>query len=351
MVTDRIEERRPRRRPRDRYQSTRIYYAADRPPSFLAMWTSRIAIFGAVAAIVTAALHRLLLLPTPVATTIAIAVMVGAALSLVMAAIAGLDIWVTGRQGAARVFSGSVVALGLLAVPAATWVLSFSWPALNDVSTDLTEPPEFTEAKDERSADANPIDYPGEHFAELQKKSYPDLKSLVIPRPVEESYELVLQALAKLKLKTTLELPPEDDEDSPGFIELSDHSLILGLLDDVVIRVMGDDKSSRIDVRSASRYGQNDFGRNAEHVRTILKEVASRFEASVPDADKAAISAAKAEKAKLKAGKGRDPASKANRRRPNLSRSDIRRGLGQKASPPGAAGSRAPGKPRGQFDE
>jgi len=269
---------------------------------------------------------------------------------LVMAAVAGLDIWVTGRQGAARVFVGSVVALALLALPAGAWVLSLNTPQINDVSTDLTEPPEFTEAKDERTADANPVDYPGEHFAELQRQNYPDLKSLVVPRPTEDAYELVLQALAKLKLKTSLELPPEEDEDSPGFIELSDRSLILGLTDDVVIRVLGEDKTSRIDVRSASRYGANDFGRNAEHVRVILKEIAARFEASVPDLDKA-VHGNKDDKSKLKGSKGRDRASKADRRRPDPSRSGIRHGPEQKGSPQGASGARGPGRPPGQFDE
>jgi hypothetical protein len=350
MVTEQIEERRPRRRPRDRYQSSRIYYAADYPPSFLATWTSRLSIFAAVAFVVTLVLHRLLLLPTAVALTIAIAVFAGAALALVMAAIAGLDIWVTGRQGAARVFVGSVVALGLLALPAGAWVLSFSTPEINDVSTDLTEPPEFTEAKDERATDANPVDYPGEHFAALQRQNYPDLKSLVLPRSTEDAYELVLQALAKLKMKTSLELPPEEEEDAPGFIELSDRSLILGLADDIVIRVLGEDKTARIDVRSASRYGANDYGRNAEHVRVILKEIAARFEASVPDPDKA-VHDKKDDKSKLKGAKGRDRVSKVDRRRPDPSRSGIRHGLEQKGSPPGSAGARGPGKPRGQFDE
>jgi uncharacterized protein (DUF1499 family) len=349
MVTDRIDERRPKRRMRDRYHSTRIYYAADQPPSFLATWTSRIAVFAAVAAIVTAGLHRLALLPTPVAITIAYTVIACAALSLTMAFVAGLDIWVTGRQGAARVFFGAIVALGLLAIPTGVWAMSFRYPQLNDISTDLDEPPEFTEAKDERTPDANPIDYPGDQFATLQRDHYPDLKSLVIPRTTEEAYELVLQAIAKLKLKTTLEVPPEDVDDAPGFIELSEHSQILGLVDDIIIRVLGEDKMARIDVRSASRYGSNDFGRNAEHTRTILKEIASRFEASVPDLDKEAIAAQK--KAKLKGEKGHGPGSKADRKRPNLSRSDIRRGLERKGSPQGSAGVQGRGKPRGQFDE
>jgi uncharacterized protein (DUF1499 family) len=348
MVTDRIDERRPKRRMRDRYHSTRIYYAADQPPSFLATWTSRIAVFGVVAAVATAGLHRLGLLPTPVAMTIAYTIIACAALSLVMAFVAGLDIWVTGRQGAARVFFGAIVALGLLALPAGVWAMSLRYPQLNDISTDLNEPPEFTEAKDERTPDANPIDYPGEPFATMQRDHYPDLKSIVVPRTTEEAYELVLQAIAKQKLKTTLEVPPEDEDDAPGFIELSERSQILGLVDDIIIRVIGEDKMARIDIRSAARYGANDFGRNVEHTRTLLKEIASRFEASVPDLDKEAIAE---RKAKLKAEKGHGPGSKADRKRPNLSRSDIRRELERKGSQQGSAGVQGRGKPRGQFDE
>jgi hypothetical protein len=348
MVTDRIAERRPKGRVRDRYRSTRIYYAADQPPSFLAIWTSRIAIFAAAAALVTGALHRLSLLQTPVALTIAYILIAGAALALVMALIAGLDIWVTGRPGAARVFCGAVVALALLGLPAATWAMSLRYPDINDITTDFAEPPEFTEAKDERGPEANPVDYAGDRLAALQREHYPDLKSLVVPRTTEEAYELVLQAVGKLKLKSSLEVPPEDEDDAPGFIELSERTPILGLVDDVIIRVLGDDKNARIDVRSASRYGDNDFGRNAEHVRTILKEVAARFEASVPDPDK---EAAAAQKARLKAEKARGRGSKADRKRPNLSRSDIRRAPGRKESRPGSAGARGRDRPGAQFDE
>jgi hypothetical protein len=345
MVTNSIGQRRATKRLRDRRRSTRIYYAGGQPPSFLARWTSRIALFAALAAIVTAVLHRLSLLPTAVAITLAIAVIAGAALALAMAAVAGLDVWFTGRQGAARVLCGAVVALCLLAVPAGAWVYSFKWPKINDVSTDLADPPDFTEAKDERAAGANSVDYPGEKFARLQRASYPDLKSLVLPRPADDSYELVLQALAKMKYKPTLELPPEPEENTPGFIEFSDHSLILGMVDDVVIRVLNEDQSARIDIRSASRYGTIDFGRNAERVRAVLKEIVGRFEASVPDPDKDAA------KAKLRARKGRHPASKADRKRQALSRSGIQRGPGRKASPRGSSAARGPGKSRAQFDE
>ena len=353
MATGTTSEAVVRQAARGRHAASRIYYAADQPPTRAARWTSRLAIFAAATLVATWFLHRLLSLPTPIATTIVWGVFVAAVIALALAIIAGLDIWFTGRQGAARVLAGACVSLGLLAIPAGLWLVSFNWPDINDISTDTTEPPEFTEAKSRRGASANSVDYPGQGFAHLQRNAYPDLKSLVIPRTAEEAYELVLQALGKLKLRTTLELPPEEEEGSPGFIEVSEKSMVLGLVDDVVVRVLAEDKTSaRIDVRSASRYGHADFGRNAERVRAILREIVGRLEASVPDPEKSARAKARQDgKGKTKGQKGRGPASAEDRRRPSPSRSDIRRGPAQKASPPAASGARVPGKSPGQFDE
>lgn len=351
-MTSGASEAAGRRPARGSHAASRIYYAADRPPSVAARWTSRVAIFAAVTLVTTWFLHRLLSLPTPLASSIVWGVFFAAGAALVMAAVAGLDIWFTGRQGAARVLAGATVSLGLLAIPASLWLVSFNWPDINDVTTDTGEPPEFTEAKSLRGRAANSVDYAGQTFAHLQHQGYPDIKSLVIPRTAEESYELVLQALTKLKHKTTLELPPEEDEGSPGFIELSDKSMILGLVDDVVIRVLAEDKSARIDVRSASRYGHADYGRNAERVRSILREIVGRLEASVPDLEKAAKAKQRQDaKGKLKGQKARGPASAADRRRPNPSRSGTRHEPAQRASPPASSQGRGPGKSPGQFDE
>jgi hypothetical protein len=60
--------------------------------------------------------------------------------------------------------------------------------------------------------------------------------------------------------------------------------LLLGFYDDVVIRVEGDEERARIDIRSASRYGSHDLGRNADRIRQILKEIVVRLESVVPAA-------------------------------------------------------------------
>ncbi len=327
-------------------------YSVDQAPSFLARWTSRLPLFGAVLLIVTAFLHRVFALPTPVALNIAAAVFAVSALVLLMAAIAGLDIWMTGRQGASRIVSGASLALALLAIPAFLFFVSRQWPEINDVTTDVVNPPEFLYAAQKRAPGSNPLAYPADRFAEKQRENYPDLKTIVVPRPVEEAFESALQAIAKLRYKTSFEAPPEEDPGSPGIIEVSDRTMILGFPDDVVIRITGDEVSSRIDVRSASRYGRNDFGRNAERVREILKEIVGRLEASVaaPGAQKKPV-VKKDDKPGVKRQKGRDPESAAGRSRQDPSRSDARRGLERKALPRPSDADQAPGKQRVQSGE
>ncbi len=305
---------------------TRIEYAAEQEPSFLARWASRIAIFCAVLLVAALFLHRLFALSTPVALNIATAVFAGAALVLIMALIAGIDIWITGRQGAARVVSGAVVALALLAIPLSLWVVSQEWPAINDVSTDMARPPQFTEISKLREAGSNTADYPAGTFAPLQKASYPDLKPLIVERTADEAFELVLQALGKLRLKTLSEVPPAAANDGAGSIELSDHTLVLGFVDDIAIRVMGEGEAARIDIRSASRFGRHDFGHNAGRVRLILKEIVGRLEATVPSGEKKpAASVQKDGKALIKRPQAQDRPSAGARSKPNPSRSGTRR--------------------------
>ena len=314
------------------YATTRAIYAPDQPPSFLARWASRLALFFAAVLPIALFLHRLFGLPTTVALNIAAACFAGAALVLLMALVAGLDIWVTGRQGAARVVVATTIALVLLAIPAALFVASRNWPLLNDVTTDMRDPPDISGSEKVRGPDANPVTYPRDRFATLQQTSYPDIKTLAVPRPAEETFELVLQAISKLKMTTTYDAPPDDEPGSPGVVEIADRTLIFGFTDDVAIRIIGDETSSRVDVRSASRFGTSDFGRNAERVRAILKEIGGRLEASVPSADAGAQSKTATKPAAKRLRDG-NPASADRRLKPAPSQSGIRRAPARKVAP------------------
>lgn len=314
---------------------TRTIYAPDQPPSFLARWASRLALFFASVLPIAAFLHRLFGLSTPVAMNIASACFAGAVLVLVMAAIAGLDIWVTGRQGAARIVVATALALGLLSIPVGIYVAGHNWPAINDVTTDVITPPAFVAAEKTRALGSNPLVYPA-GFASLQQANYPDIKTMNVPRPPEEAFELVLQALRKLKLPTAFEAPPNSEDGTPGLIELTERTMVLGLMDDVIIRVADNDASaSRVDIRSASRYGSSDFGRNAQRIRELLKEIGGRVDASVPNADAALRAQLKKEQkgSATKRPQDGNPASNRKKLKRDLSRSGIRREPARKVSP------------------
>lgn len=240
--------------------------------------------FSAVLLATAAFLHRLFGLPTPIAENLAGVAFLGAGLSLLMAVAATAGIWRTGRPGTARVVFATLVSLALMLWPLVFLPKYDGLPNINDVTTDTSNPPPFDQIAKLRVAGANPVSYPGAAFAQKQLAAYPDIKPIEIDRPADEVFGLAAEAVKRLKMETVHQEAPDLDAGRPGYIEIADRSLILGLQDDVVIRVGGDEQRARLDVRSASRYGGHDLGRNADRVRHILKEVVTVMESTVPAA-------------------------------------------------------------------
>jgi uncharacterized protein (DUF1499 family) len=251
-------------------------------PSFFARWTSRIALFSVGVLAIAIVLHRLFSLPTPVALNLGAVSFAGAALSLLFALFAAVGIWRSGRPGTSRIVLGTLVSLGLVMWPLVYLPRYEGLPEINDITTDPANPPAFTISAGERGMGANPIAYPGAAFAAAQAAAYPDIKPIEINRSSDEAFELASDAIRRLKMKIVRQDPPDLEAGKPGIIEAVDRTMIMGFYDDVAVRVAGDDEHARIDVRSASRYGRHDLGRNADRVRQILKEVVVRMESVVP---------------------------------------------------------------------
>lgn len=251
-------------------------------PSVFARWTSRIALFSVGVLATAILLHRLLSLPTPVALNLVVIAMAGALLSLLFSIFASVGIWRTGRPGTPRIVFACLLSLGLLAWPLVYLPTYQQLPKINDLTTDPASPPQFETLAKMRQPGANPVAYPGAAFAMQQAKAYPDIKPIEVDRSADEVFELVADAARRLKLDVVRTDPPDLESGRPGEIEAQDRTLIVGFYDDVAIRVSGNDDFARVDVRSASRYGQHDMGRNAERMRLILKEIVVRLESVVP---------------------------------------------------------------------
>jgi hypothetical protein len=159
-----------------------------------------------------------------------------------------------------------------------------SFPEINDITTDIQSPPAFVNLAVLRGAGTNGTFYKAAQFGPLQKKSYPDIRAFAMSRPVEEAYDMAAETVRRLRFDIVAEETPDRRTARSGRIEAIDRTLVVGFYDDVVLRIEGDQTKSRIDIRSSSRFGQHDLGRNAQRVRHILNELQRTFEQTVPGA-------------------------------------------------------------------
>ncbi len=253
--------------------------------SALSRWTSRLALFCLLMVAAAYFLHRLFGMPTPVAANVVMTAIAGALVAFVLGIAAGIHIWRHGGGGAARIVTGLFIATLILSGPLVMLAMARSFPAIYDVTTDISSPPPFDVLGMARTPLENKAAYPGAAFGTQQQRAYPDLKPMLLNRSQSEAFELVVDALKRQGLSIVRQQEPNGGNGTPGFIEAIDRTLVLGLYGDVAVRVSGSSEEARVDLRSASRYGSADFGSNAERLRILMKEIVARMEETVPTAD------------------------------------------------------------------
>lgn len=302
-------------------------------PHGASLWCSRLAVFALVLVLATLLLHRFFGLPTAVALNLVGVGLVLAIAAVLLGVIAAIGVWRTGQTGAARIVLAVSTGVALLGLPLTTVLLARSYPLLNDVTTDVSNPPEFKSLAPLRTGMANPAAYPAHAFAARQTTVYPDLVSLDINRPAAEVFDLVIDAMKRLQMSIVAEEAPTEDNPT-GRAEAVDRTLVLGFYDDIAVRVKptGDpaDAGARIDLRSASRFGKSDFGANAQRLRSILREIVARLEATVPAAGDVPLAAKKT----VKPGKTSDREKGGTRKSKDDAPSSTRRAPERKVPPP-----------------
>ncbi|MDX1626216.1 MAG: DUF1499 domain-containing protein [Wenzhouxiangellaceae bacterium] len=176
------------------------------------------------------------------------------------------------RSGRAFMLSAALV-LGVVAamIPVGVRQMAASKPFIHDVTTDLENPPEFVAVAPLRADAPNPAEYGGEEVAEQQRQGYPDLG----PERFEASPERVFEAAENVARTLGWEIVAAVPED--GRIEATDTTLWYGFEDDVVIRIRDQSGATRVDVRSKSRVGGSDLGKNAARIRAFLEALRARL--------------------------------------------------------------------------
>lgn len=149
---------------------------------------------------------------------------------------------------------------------------------IHDVTTDLEDPPAFVHLP-ERHADAT-MEVPDKGRTDLallepqarwkvyHEENYGDLAPLDLNLPPERATEAVETTVRRLGWELA------DVDIDGGRVEATDTTFWFGFKDDVVVRVTEiGPRTSRVDVRSVSRVGISDLGKNAARVRDFLEEL------------------------------------------------------------------------------
>lgn len=154
-----------------------------------------------------------------------------------------------------------------LAVPLSMMNRGSSVPPIHDISTDMVNPPEFVAIVPLRADAPNPVEYEGETSAVQQRQAYPDIKTLNYTQPKAELVAAAAQAAKNLGWEMA-----NTDADK-GLVEATDTTTWFGFKDDVVVRINDEGDKRIVDIRSKSRMGASDLGKNAERIRGFIKEL------------------------------------------------------------------------------
>jgi uncharacterized protein (DUF1499 family) len=247
----------------------------EEPYSRSAKWSPRLAWFALAVVVLAVLLMRLGQVEYQSGL-----VTLGAGLAFAVAAVglslvAFIRIWQEGRRGLSSAIKGLVIATLVLAYPAFLGLKAITLPPISDVSTDTEEPPQFSRsraallARDGRvPPDASP------EARDLQREAYVQIAPLTLDVGPEEAFALVRKAAENLGWQVIETVPPGGRQ-GLGRLEAIDHTLVLKLPEDITVRLRPRADGTRIDIRSASRFGGHDFGSNASRIRGFLEETAN----------------------------------------------------------------------------
>ena len=235
----------------------------------LVLWTLYVVLAVAVVAFLA------VLLPGPL-FHIRILSLGGAFRSITFGAYAGLVttvlgvvllpvIWVVHRGARRFIAPALAIVLGGIA-----WGVPYMWlkkgesvPPIHDITTDTRNPPQFLPdvvALRAAAHAANSTVYGGAKVAALQKKAYPYIRPMLFKLPASKLFTAALRTVKGMGWKLDSEHP------HLGIIEASSTTFWFGFTDDIVIRIEAKTDGSRLDIRSESRIGKSDFGRNAARI-------------------------------------------------------------------------------------
>lgn len=235
-----------------------------------------IAGFSLVLLIVAGIGHRYGLIET-IAYFWTLALAGGLAVLALGLAVAGFRrLWDYGEKAGKASLAAGILAVIVLTPYVAGAYFVLRYPVLNDISTDLVEPPQFVLAQGRRSGAMNEIGPITPEAAEMQTEHYPDVSG----RRYDASMSRVLNAAAAVIAArgwTPYTRLPFEVETGEVSIELEAPTLLVRFPADAVLRLTDEGASTFVDMRMNTRYARHDLGDNARRIRAFMADLDAEF--------------------------------------------------------------------------
>ena len=191
-----------------------------------------------------------------------------AAGALLVAIIALILNWRAGWPARRVALIGFLFAAGFVGSLAFTVLSAGNVPMIHDATTDLADVPQF-ETIELPEDNLRGVENEAEWVA-LHEEGYPELRSVVIDRTVEQTI-LDAEQLAKDRGWTIRAVDAE-----AGRLEATSYASYIRFEDEVVIRARPDGADrTLVDMRSVSRVGISDLGVNARRIQDFLEDLAA----------------------------------------------------------------------------
>jgi hypothetical protein len=169
----------------------------------------------------------------------------------------------------------SGLATALLALPVLLILVGaapgFGYPRINDITTDLREPPDLTHAATLPENRGRDMGFP-DNFTGIIRSGYPNLKPWTSASlGNNQAYALFERIIELTKARRDWTIAHVDP--AARLIEGTATTRLFRFKDDFAIRVRPEGEGLRVDMRSKSRDGQGDLGANATRIQSFFAEL------------------------------------------------------------------------------
>ena len=257
-------------------------------------WARTIGALPVPVLVIGALAHRTGFLPTSYLLGVLAIGFILALVALALASYALIDIWVSGAEGAADAGFGLAYAFPALVVLGFVAAALVMYPAVNDVTTDLEDPPVFSTSVPGSGAPVASVPsplvgIPGRLYDLPLEQVYAAARTLVDARGWEIVDEMPPRMPGPMVAEGGILLPvprPAENTDGeggralapalperPATIEAVARTLLLSIPDGVSIRLIPTPDGISVDMRSRSAIGEHDLGENSRRIRRFLSDL------------------------------------------------------------------------------